>query len=294
MIALLSLMGSHVHAETYSYAGPTFTTAFPPYTTAMSINGSVTTSAPIPPNSVDLDITPLITSWTFSDGVRTLSSANGDVIHPNAAWTTKFTTNALGNISSANISVTNTPVAAAFGETNNLIFILGQFIVNTAEQNSSCNTVSAGSCNSYISSGVRGTGPSGVWASSPTPTYTVGGTASGLTGSVTLQNNGSDDIIKTTNDGFTFPAQAESTGYAVAVSSQPTGQTCTVTGGGNNDGSGTNITANINNIAVTCVDDVVPPRPQFPATPVPTMSVWGLGMLITIMGLIGFNRRRKM
>ncbi len=101
---------------------------------------------------------------------------------------------------------------------------------------------------------------------SPAPTYTVGGTVSGLTGSVTLQNNSSDDIIKTTNDGFTFPAQAEGTDYVVTVSSQPTGQTCTVT-----NGSGANITANITNITVTCVTDVVP-----------TYSVGG-----TVSGLTG-------
>ena len=105
----------------------------------------------------------------------------------------------------------------------------------------------------------------------PASTYTVGGTVSGLTGSVTLQNNSGDDIIKTTNDGFTFPAQAEGTDYAVTVSSQPTGQTCTVTGGGNNDGSGTNITANVTNVAVTCVTDVIP-----------TYSVGG-----TVSGLTG-------
>ncbi len=106
------------------------------------------------------------------------------------------------------------------------------------------------------------------WAASGVPptTYTVGGTVSGLTGSVTLQNNGGDDIIKTTNDGFTFTAQAEGSDYAVTVSSQPTGQTCTVT-----NGSGTNITANITNVTVTCVTDVVP-----------TYSVGG-----TVSGLTG-------
>ena len=97
-------------------------------------------------------------------------------------------------------------------------------------------------------------------------TFTVGGTVSGLTGSVTLQNNSSNDIIKTTNDGFTFTAQAEGSDYAVTVSSQPTGQTCTVT-----NGSGTNITANITNVTVTCVTDVVP-----------TYSVGG-----TVSGLTG-------
>jgi len=95
----------------------------------------------------------------------------------------------------------------------------------------------------------------GTWTmvSSSILTYSVGGTVSDLTGSVTLQNNSSDDIIKTTNDGFTFPAQAEGTDYAVTVSSQPVGQTCTV-----GNGSGTNITANVTNVTVTCVTDVIP------------------------------------
>ena len=84
-------------------------------------------------------------------------------------------------------------------------------------------------------------------------TYSVSGNVSGLTGSVTLQNNGGDDIIKTTNDGFTFPAQADSSVYAVTVSSQPTGQTCEVT----ND-SGTIAAADVTNVVVTCVTDVVP------------------------------------
>ena len=106
----------------------------------------------------------------------------------------------------------------------------------------------------------------------PPATYSVGGTVSGLTGSVTLQNNGGDDIIKTTNDGFTFPAQADSSAYAVTVSSQPTGQTCSVTGGDNNNiGSGTIAGADVTNVAVTCVTDVVP-----------TYSVGG-----TVSGLTG-------
>ena len=122
----------------------------------------------------------------------------------------------------------------------------------------------------------------------PPATFSVGGTVSGLTGSVTLQNNGSDDIIKTTNDGFTFTAQAEGSDYAVTVSSQPTGQTCTVT----ND-SGTNITANITNVTVTCVDDVVVVQPTS-ALPVPTMSQWALIMLSMLLGLMVFANRRRL
>lgn len=121
----------------------------------------------------------------------------------------------------------------------------------------------------------------------PPTTHTVGGTVSGLTGSVTLQNNSGDDIIKTTNDGFTFPAQTAGTDYSVLVSSQPTGQTCTVT-----NGSGTNISANITDVIVACTDDVVPPPP--PATPVPTLSEWALITLAMLLAGIVFIRRKQL
>lgn len=100
----------------------------------------------------------------------------------------------------------------------------------------------------------------------PPTTYTVGGNITGLTGSVTIQNNSSNDIIETTNAEFTFPAQAEGTDYVVTVSSQPAGQTCTV-----GNGSGTNITVDITNVTVTCADDVTP-------TPAPLNS--GLNIVI--------------
>jgi hypothetical protein len=119
-------------------------------------------------------------------------------------------------------------------------------------------------------------------------TFTVGGTVSGLIGSVTLQNNSSDDIIKTTNDGFTFPAQAEGTGYAVTVSSQPTGQTCSVT-----DGSGTIATADVTNVSVACIDDVVAP-PPVPMAPIPTLSQWALILLTMLLGLMVFANRRRL
>ena len=122
------------------------------------------------------------------------------------------------------------------------------------------------------------------------PTYSVSGNVSGLTGSVTLQNNGGDDIIKTTNDGFTFPAQADSSVYAVTVSSQPTGQTCTVI-----DGSGTIAAADVADVGVACVDNAVPPvEPPIPATPIPTMSQWALVMLAMLLGLLVFSNRKRL
>ena len=79
-------------------------------------------------------------------------------------------------------------------------------------------------------------------------TYTVGGTVSGLSGTVVLQDNGGDNLSVTANGPFTFATSlASGAAYAVTVKTNPSGQTCTVTGE-----SGTVGTANVTNVAVTC------------------------------------------
>ena len=79
-------------------------------------------------------------------------------------------------------------------------------------------------------------------------TFSVGGTVSGLTGSVVLQDNGADDLTVTANGPFTFATRRPfGTSYAVTVKTNPTGQTCTVA-----NGTGTIGTANVTNVTVTC------------------------------------------
>ncbi|NOY52216.1 MAG: hypothetical protein GXP58_01180 [Deltaproteobacteria bacterium] len=79
-------------------------------------------------------------------------------------------------------------------------------------------------------------------------TYTVGGTVSGLSGTVVLQDNGGDDLSVTANSTFTFTTSvAHGNTYAVTVSAQPSGQLCTVA-----SGSGTMGSANVTGVAVTC------------------------------------------
>ena len=80
--------------------------------------------------------------------------------------------------------------------------------------------------------------------------YTIGGTVAGLSAgnSVTLLDNGTDSIKVLANGKFTFPTTfASGTTYDVTVGTQPTGETCTVTGG-----SGTIGTINVTTIKVTC------------------------------------------
>ena len=79
-------------------------------------------------------------------------------------------------------------------------------------------------------------------------TYSVGGTVSGLSGTVVLQDNGGDNLSVTANGSFTFATTLTSgSAYSVTVLTNPTGQTCTVT-----SGSGTIASANVTGVAVAC------------------------------------------
>src|SRR5271165_2349260 len=81
-------------------------------------------------------------------------------------------------------------------------------------------------------------------------TFTIGGTVSGLNSgtSVTLLDNGGDSLTVTANGTFTFKtALATGTAYKVTVGTQPTGETCTVTGGSGKVG-----TTNVTTVKVAC------------------------------------------
>lgn len=79
--------------------------------------------------------------------------------------------------------------------------------------------------------------------------YSVGGTITGLTGTVVLQNNAGDDLSRATNNAFTFATRLLTAApYSVTVLTQPAGQVCTVT-----NGSGTIAGANVSSVAVSCV-----------------------------------------
>ncbi len=79
-------------------------------------------------------------------------------------------------------------------------------------------------------------------------TYTVGGTVSGLTGTVVLQDNGADDLSISADGIFTFATKvAEGAGYNVTVKTQPSGQTCTAS-----SNTGTIAGANVTNVSVVC------------------------------------------
>jgi hypothetical protein len=79
----------------------------------------------------------------------------------------------------------------------------------------------------------------------------VGGSVSGLTGTLVLRLNGGNDLSLTTDGAFTFASQlAQGAAYSVTVFTQPSGQTCTVS-----NATGTVGAANITNVNVTCVNN---------------------------------------
>jgi len=89
----------------------------------------------------------------------------------------------------------------------------------------------------------------------PVPTFTVGGSISGLSGTgLILRDNGGDDlVIPAGATSFTFATPvATGSAYSVTVLTQPSSpsQTCTVTAA-----TGTIGAANVTSVAVTCVFD---------------------------------------
>ncbi len=79
---------------------------------------------------------------------------------------------------------------------------------------------------------------------------TLGGTASGLTGTgLSLMLNGDSPYSVSTDGPYTFPSELPNgVPYTVTVASQPSGQSCTVA-----NGAGTVANSNITNIDVNCV-----------------------------------------
>lgn len=77
--------------------------------------------------------------------------------------------------------------------------------------------------------------------------YSVGGTISGLSGQVVLQNSGGDNLSLSGDGAFTFATPvAEGASYTVTVLTQPVGQTCTAS-----QNTGT-VTGAVTSVSVVC------------------------------------------
>lgn len=89
-------------------------------------------------------------------------------------------------------------------------------------------------------------------SSSSSTSYSIGGTVTGLSGVLVIQNNGADNTVieqtGTDDVSFSFKTRISSgNAYSVSVKLQPNTQTCTVS-----NASGTASNKNISNIIITC------------------------------------------
>lgn len=85
---------------------------------------------------------------------------------------------------------------------------------------------------------------------------TIGGTVTGLSGGTTvgLLDNGTDALSVTADGSFTFSTEIEAADtYDVTVSTQPVGETCTVTNG---SGTVSQNSGDVTNVTVACVATV--------------------------------------
>lgn len=82
----------------------------------------------------------------------------------------------------------------------------------------------------------------------PIITHSVGGSVSGLSGSVVLKLNNSNDLTITGDGSFTFSNKlGVNSVYFVTIGTQPSGQVCSV-----GSGYGSVITSDVSNVVITC------------------------------------------
>lgn len=191
-----------------------------------------------------------VSGWNYGNYY---SSYVGDlvVVTSNVPVPTAFFTvgGAVNGLTGAGLVLQNnggnfTPVAA------NGNFTFSNTVGTGAPYNVTVNTQPAGqTCTVTNGSGTASANVTNV-AVTCIPTFTVGGTVTGLVGTgLVLQNNGGDNLAFTVSGPFSFATKLPAnTNYAVTVLTQPSGSTCSVA-----NGTGTVTNADITNVAVTCL-----------------------------------------
>nr|HAT8714224.1 hypothetical protein [Legionella jordanis] len=220
---------------------------------AITSNGSFTFPTPLAQGStynVTVLSQPATQHCTVTNASGTVGASNVSNVQVSCTTNT-FTIG--GTVS----GLTGTVVLQNNNGDNNSISSNGPFTFSTPlPQGSTYNVTvlsqpAAQHCTVTNASGTVGAGNvTNVLVTCAANTYTVGGTVSGLTGTVVLQNNNADDESISSNGPFTFSTPlAQGSPYNVTVLTQPAGQVCNVSNASGTIGSG-----NVTNVAVTCID----------------------------------------
>lgn len=141
----------------YTYTGNNFTIVDSPYTTSMRLSGWIEMNSPIPPTTpYPTELKAAITSYSFFDGVNTLTQNNSSI-----AGGAYFATDALGNITQWEINLSS-PVPAAISTPVNMITTNSSSDV--VDTNSNCVQVNDEICDSVSQLNGAFSYNSGTWA----------------------------------------------------------------------------------------------------------------------------------
>ncbi|CAM4407715.1 MAG: hypothetical protein LEGION0403_FIIPPAGN_00912 [Legionella sp.] len=223
---------------------------------ALTLNADGTFTFPnaLPPGStylVTVQSQPETQTCTVTHGSGTITNANINNVTVNCSTSTRTVG---GNVSG--LAASQSIVMQNNGSDNLIANSNGSFIFSTpVAQGATYNVTiltqpSTQTCTVTNGSGTVGAfNISNVQVSCSTNAYTVGGTVSGLSGTVVLQDNSGDNLTINGNGSFTFATPvAQGAPYNVTVHTQPATQICTVTNGGGTMGG-----ANATNVGVNCV-----------------------------------------
>ncbi len=114
IFTLSCILTTNLFAAIYEREGFNFTDTMGDYNTTMSLDGYFETSSDIK-NLPYSNITSLITSYNFSDGVRTLTENNSIIV------SFSVETDSSGQIGQYHISIFQTPITNTIGENINVI-----------------------------------------------------------------------------------------------------------------------------------------------------------------------------
>lgn len=100
---LVPVSAAHADPVTYTYTGNDFTTVTSPYTTSDFVSGSITLTSALADNINTFSAQPVntIVSFSFSDGVDTMTNLNADEVF-------SFLTNGFGDITQWGVYVVET------------------------------------------------------------------------------------------------------------------------------------------------------------------------------------------
>ena len=130
----------------------------------MRVTGTLVTSSPIPPSS-ETDISGILISWSFSDGVQTITSADG-ALNPN--YPPLVVTDEQGVITDSFLVVFPSPISTTIGATDNYIGVAFGSSVGVIDI--VCSSVTDGVCDSWSEpeSNYAQSNSDGAWETSVT------------------------------------------------------------------------------------------------------------------------------